>query len=161
MKSALYEKNLVSITSAPTGPLPEMKRVVEKLTKLEKLVDTIFPDRDQSSYMRSERSSDSSRRSYRYILPSKAVWKKLHEIDFSTTQGTKGPVRQSLWSNLDPNMTTNIQKLFSEKVEIFGHVELQKSDILMATVKICLRVSFHWKLSIWLSWPWQFVCRHY
>ncbi len=58
----------------------------------------------------------------------------------TTTQGNKGPSRQSLWANIDTNMTTNIQKLFSEKVEIFGPVELHKSDIMMAVVKICLRV---------------------
>jgi hypothetical protein len=51
-----------------------------------------------------------------------------------------------MWSNMDPNMTTNIQKLFSEKVEIFGPVELQKSDIIMAIVKIGLRVKFYLKI---------------
>ncbi len=67
MKSAILDKSLMSIFKDPVGPQPEMKRVVEKLTKLEKLVDSIFPDPDTNSYhLRSERSSDSSRRSYRY-----------------------------------------------------------------------------------------------
>ena len=65
----------------------------------------------------------------------------------STIPGMKTHSRSSVWSNFhDPNMTTNIQKLFSEKVEIFGQVELHKSDILMAIVKIGLRVSMSFHL---------------
>jgi hypothetical protein len=37
-------------------------------------------------------------------------------------------------------MATNINKLFSEKVEIFDEVEFHKSAILMAIVKIGVRV---------------------
>lgn len=58
----------MSLAKDPTGPQPELKQVVEKLTKLEKLVDSIFPDPDANLYLRSERSSDSSRRSYGYKL---------------------------------------------------------------------------------------------
>jgi len=68
MKSAIGDKNLMTLTKDPVGPQPEIKRVVENLTKLEKLVDSIFPDPDSSSYFKSERSSDSSRRSYRLVV---------------------------------------------------------------------------------------------
>jgi len=56
---------------------------------------------------------------------------------------SKGGLHQRpSWStNYDPNMSSNIQKLFSEKVEIFGDVGFQKSEILMSIVKIGLRVS--------------------
>lgn len=124
MKSAVLKNDLMAVSEDPKGPSQQMKKVTEVLTALEKQVDSIFPDND-SSYFKSERSSDSSRRSV------------------STTAGSKGPMRPSIWSSYDPNMATNIQKLFSEKVEIFGNVELHKSDILMAVVKIGLRVS--WK----------------
>jgi len=40
-------------------------------------------------------------------------------------------------------MVTNINKLFSEKIDIFSPVETHKSDILMCVVKIGLRVRFH------------------
>jgi hypothetical protein len=66
LKKAILEKDLMSITKDPVGPQHEMKQIVEKLTKLEKLVDSIFPDPDSNMYVKSERSSDSSRRSYRY-----------------------------------------------------------------------------------------------
>lgn len=122
MKSAVLRNDLMSISHDPNGPSQQMKQVIEVLTTLEKQVDSIFPDSDSSTFLKSERSSDSSRRSI-------------------STTGGRGPSRPSIWSGYNPNMATNIQKLFSEKVEIFGNVELHKSDIMMAVVKIGLRVS--------------------
>lgn len=69
MKDAVLQKDLVAIDEEPTGPQLEMRKVVDILTKLEKNVEPIYPDPDSASYLlKSERSSDSSKRSYRFIL---------------------------------------------------------------------------------------------
>ncbi|CAG7831601.1 unnamed protein product [Allacma fusca] len=122
IKETVLVRDLMAVRNEPDGPQPQMRKVIEILTKLEKYIDSVFPDMDSAAYFRSEKSSDSSKRSYN-----------------TTMQGSKGHHRGSMWSSLDPNMATNIQKLFSEKVEIFGEVGLHKSDILMSIVKIGLR----------------------
>ena len=66
MKSAVIDGDLVAMSEEPTSPHSEMRKIVELLTKLEKNVEPIYPDPDSSSFLRSERSSDSSKRSYRY-----------------------------------------------------------------------------------------------
>jgi len=66
MRSAIFEEDTLNCSKTPVAPRVQMKKVIEMLSKLEKQVDPIFPDSD-SSYMKSERSSDSSRRSVRYI----------------------------------------------------------------------------------------------
>jgi hypothetical protein len=67
MKDAVIGNNLVAMSEEPTCPHPEMKKIVDILTKLEKNVEPIYPDPDSSSFLRSERSSDSSKRSYRFV----------------------------------------------------------------------------------------------
>ena len=67
MKETVSGRDLMASKGEPVGPQPQMKKAVDILTKLEKYVDSIFPDVDTSSYFRSERSSDSSKRSYRCV----------------------------------------------------------------------------------------------
>ena len=46
------------------------------------------------------------------------------------------------YSNMDNNLMSNIQKLFSEKIEIFSAVEFSKVSVLTGIVKISLKVRF-------------------
>jgi len=65
MRDSVTKKNLISLTTDPVGPQPQMRKIVEILTKLEKYVESIFPDTDPIANLKSEKSSDSSKRSYR------------------------------------------------------------------------------------------------
>ena len=65
MKVAVLDRDLMTVNKEPEAPQIQMKKVVEILTRLEKYIDSIFPDQDSQSYFRSEKSSDSSKRSYR------------------------------------------------------------------------------------------------
>ena len=43
-------------------------------------------------------------------------------------------------STIDNNLMSNIQKLFSEKIEIFSAVEASKVSVLTGIIKISLKV---------------------
>ena len=52
---------------------------------------------------------------------------------------------KSSWSSLGPSqldssLLNNIQKLFSERIDLSGPVEHSKVSIVMAIIKICLKV---------------------
>ena len=48
----------------------------------------------------------------------------------------------------DSSLLSNIQKLFFEKIEVFGNVEFTKLSIVTGVIKIALKVSqFHLLLS--------------
>ena len=54
--------------------------------------------------------------------------------------------QKSSWSSLGPSqldssLLNNIQKLFSERIDLSGAVEPNKSSIVMAVIKICLKVN--------------------
>ena len=47
-------------------------------------------------------------------------------------------------SQLDSSLLNNIQKLFSERIDLSGTVEPNKGSIVMAIIKICLKVYIFW-----------------
>jgi vacuolar protein sorting-associated protein 51 len=100
-----------------------MKRVVEELGAIELVLNGLYDDQRN----RTSASSDSSRKTH-----------------FSLA----GVSRQyrSNWSNYTPSQlessfVSNIHRLFSERVEIFGSVEFSKVSILTGIIKISLKVS--------------------
>lgn len=53
--------------------------------------------------------------------------------------------QKSSWSSLGPSqldssLLNNIQKLFSERIDLSGTVEPNKGSVVMAIIKICLKV---------------------
>lgn len=59
--------------------------------------------------------------------------------------------QKSSWSSLGPSqldssLLNNIQKLFSERIDLSGAVEPNKSSIVMAVIKICLKVTMIWNV---------------
>ena len=46
-------------------------------------------------------------------------------------------------STVDTSLLSNIQKLFSEKIEIFSAVEFTRVSVLTGIIKISLKVSHH------------------
>ena len=66
----------------------------------------------------------------------------------------------AVFDSVDNSLMSNIQKLFSEKIEIFSAVEFSKVSVLTGIIKISLKVS----VVVILLWLWlllPFVCWYY
>ncbi|CAN7990517.1 unnamed protein product, partial [Ixodes hexagonus] len=93
-----------------------MKRVVEDVTAVDMRVGQLYEEG-----ARNERSSDSSRRTYPYSASGRAHW-------------------SSRWpSSVDHSLLSNIQKLFSEKIDIFTTVEFSRVSVMTGIIKIGLK----------------------
>ncbi|ESP00450.1 hypothetical protein LOTGIDRAFT_173187 [Lottia gigantea] len=104
-------------TIEPRNVRAVMKRVVEDITYIDVQVGQLYEEG-----VRKERSSDSSRRTHTY----------------SQSQQQRKPP----WSyspSVDNSLISNIQKLFSEKIEIFSSVESSKVSVLTGIIKISLK----------------------
>ncbi|XP_050047028.1 vacuolar protein sorting-associated protein 51 homolog isoform X1 [Dermacentor andersoni] len=93
-----------------------MKRVVEDVTAVDVRVGQLYEEG-----ARHERSSDSSRRTYPYSASGRAHW-------------------SARWpSSVDHSLLSNIQKLFSEKIDIFTTVEFSRVSVMTGIIKIGLK----------------------
>ena len=54
-------------------------------------------------------------------------------------------VISSIFSTIDNSLMSNIQKLFSERIEIFSAVEFSKVSVLTGIIKISLKVILNCK----------------
>nr|CAD7433318.1 unnamed protein product [Timema monikensis] len=97
-----------------------MKRVVEDIAAVDSQVGALYEEGQ-----RTEHSSDSSRRTHSVSLSRHA-----HRSNWSTYTP----------SHLDSSLVTNMQKLFSERIEIFSSVDFSKVSILTGIIKISLKV---------------------
>lgn len=100
-----------------------MKRVVEELASFEATLGELY-----ETGHRTAASSDSSRKTH-----------------ISNNLTASKQQFRSNWSNYTPtqlenSFVSNIHRLFSERVEIFGSVEFSKVSILTGIVKISLKV---------------------
>lgn len=107
-----------------------MKRVVEELATIEATMGDLY-----EAGNRTAASSDSSRKTY---ISNNLASSKQQQF-------------RSNWSNYTPtqlenSFVSNIHRLFSERVEIFGSVEFSKVSILTGIVKISLKVSLKKRL---------------
>lgn len=101
-----------------------MKRVVEELATIEATLGDLY-----EPGQRTAASSDSSRKTY---ISNNLASSKQQQF-------------RSNWSNYTPtqlenSFVSNIHRLFSERVEIFGSVDFSKVSILTGIVKISLKV---------------------
>lgn len=94
-----------------------MKRVVEDVTSVDSEVGQLYEEG-----VRHERSSDSSRRTYP-----------------STNRSHRSKYNAYAASTIDNSLMSNIQKLFSEKIEIFSAVEFSKVSVMTGIIKISLK----------------------
>ncbi|KAL5021768.1 hypothetical protein ScPMuIL_000923 [Solemya velum] len=104
-------------TIEPRNVRAVMKRVVEDITAIDSQVGQLYEEG-----VRKERSSDSSRRTHPYSL---------------TNPQKRGP--WNFTPSIDNSLMSNIQKLFSEKIEIFSAVEFSKVSVLTGIIKISLK----------------------
>ena len=102
-----------------------MKMIVDEITLIDSLVGDVYEEGS-----RAEHSSDSSRsrRTYSLIAGSSRHNRSLTPWNASIRSG---PIDQSLLSN--------IQKLFSEKLEIFSSIDFSKLSIVTGIIKITLK----------------------
>lgn len=97
-----------------------MKRVVEELMLIETVLSDLYESGTQTAA-----SSDSSRKTHFSVSTSKAQYR-------------------SGWSNctpanLEPMIVTNMHRLFSDKIDIFGSVQFTKVSILTGIIKLSLK----------------------
>ncbi|XP_076437425.1 vacuolar protein sorting-associated protein 51 homolog isoform X2 [Babylonia areolata] len=104
-------------TIEPRNVRAVMKRVVEDMTAIDLQVGQLYEEG-----VRRERSSDSSRRTHPH----------------SVSQQNKR-LQWSYSPSVDNSLMSNIQKLFSEKIEIFSAVEFSKVSVLTGIIKISLK----------------------
>lgn len=103
--------------SEPRGVRPAIKRILEEITRVDSHAAQLYEEGS-----RKDRSSDSSRRTHLSArMQQKSSWASL------------GP------SQLDSSLLNNIQKLFSERIDLSGPVEANKVSIVMAIIKTCLK----------------------
>uniref|UniRef100_A0A182S6Q2 Vacuolar protein sorting-associated protein 51 homolog n=1 Tax=Anopheles maculatus TaxID=74869 RepID=A0A182S6Q2_9DIPT len=107
-----------------------MKRVVEEISAIEAVLGELY-DSSVAPHggggSRTTASSDSSRKTHFSIAASK-------QSQFRSTWSTYTPQSQ-----LDSSFVSNMQRLFSEKIEIFAPVEFTKVSIITGIIKICLK----------------------
>ncbi|XP_068084735.1 vacuolar protein sorting-associated protein 51 homolog [Anabrus simplex] len=96
-----------------------MKRVVEDIAAVDGQVGALYEEGQ-----RTEQSSDSSRRTHSVTVSRHA---------YRSNWSSYAP------SQLDSSLVTNIQKLFSERIEIFSSVEFSKVSVLTGIIKISLK----------------------
>lgn len=105
-------------TIEPRNVRAVMKRVVEDVTAIDGQVGQLYEEG-----IRHERSSDSSRRTY----------------PCSASRQLRSNWSAYAPSTIDNNLMSNIQKLFSEKIEIFSTVEFSKVSVMTGIIKISLK----------------------
>lgn len=105
-------------TIEPRNVRAVMKRVVEDITAIDSQVGQLYEEG-----VRKEQSSDSSRRA--------------HSYSYAASQQKRG--QWNFTPSIDNSLMSNIQKLFSEKIEIFSPVEFSKVSVLTGIIKISLK----------------------
>ncbi|XP_058124428.1 vacuolar protein sorting-associated protein 51 homolog isoform X1 [Anopheles ziemanni] len=107
-----------------------MKRVVEEISAIDLVLGELY---DGSSHAhgtgsRTTASSDSSRKTHFSSIGTSK------QSQFRSTWSTYTPQSQ-----MDSSFVSNMQRLFSEKIEIFAPVEFSKVSIITGIIKICLK----------------------
>lgn len=107
-------------TSEPRTVRGVMKRVVEDITKMDSQVGLLFGEGVQKA-----NSSDSSKLTQTYGMSRQSV--------------QRGQFTYGNNPNIDTNLMNNIQKLFSERIEVFTSVEFSRVSVLTGVIKIALK----------------------
>ncbi|KAM6075555.1 vacuolar protein sorting-associated protein 51 homolog [Chlamydotis macqueenii] len=107
-------------TVEPRNVRAVMKRVVEDITAIDIQVGQLFEEG-----VRRAQSSDSSRRAFSVYSSSRAAGR------YAPSYTPSAP--------MDTHLLSNIQKLFSERIDIFSPVEFNKVSVLTGIIKISLK----------------------
>ncbi|CAM5154845.1 unnamed protein product [Natator depressus] len=107
-------------TIEPRNVRAVMKRVVEDTTSIDVQVGLLYEEG-----VRKAQSSDSSKRTF--------------SVYSSSRQQSRYAPSYTPSAPLDTNLLSNIQKLFSERIDIFSPVEFNKVSVLTGIIKISLK----------------------
>uniref|UniRef100_UPI00358F659C vacuolar protein sorting-associated protein 51 homolog n=1 Tax=Myxine glutinosa TaxID=7769 RepID=UPI00358F659C len=107
-------------TIEPRNVRAVMKRVVEDVTAIDIQVGLLYEEG-----VRKAHSSDSSKRTFSAYSSSR------QQSRYAPSYTTSAP--------MDTSLLSNIQKLFSERVDIFSTVEFSKVSVLTGIIKISLK----------------------
>jgi hypothetical protein len=111
-------------TVEPRAPRAVMKRVVEEITLVDRQAGALFEEGQRQA-----RSSDSSRRT----RPSASVARSWSAAANAAAGGGSGG------KPLDASLASNIQRMFVERIDVFGPVEFSRVAIVTGVVKIALK----------------------
>lgn len=107
-------------TIEPRNVRAVMKRVVEDITSIDLQVGLLYEEG-----VRKAHSSDSSKRTFSVYSNSR------QQSRYTPSYTPSAP--------MDTNLLSNIQKLFSERIDIFSPVEFNKVSVLTGIIKISLK----------------------
>ncbi|XP_072840482.2 vacuolar protein sorting-associated protein 51 homolog [Pogona vitticeps] len=107
-------------TIEPRNVRAVMKRVVEDATSIDVQVGLLYEEG-----VRKAQSSDSSKRTF--------------SVYSSSRQQSRYAPSYTPSAPMDTNLLNNIQKLFSERIDIFSPVEFNKVSVLTGIIKISLK----------------------
>lgn len=99
-----------------------MKRVVEDITTMDVQVGVFFEEG-----VRKATSSDSSK------------WTHTYSMSRGHAPGQRSQYNYGNNISMDTNLMSNIQKLFSERIEVFTSVDFSKVSVLTGIIKIALK----------------------
>lgn len=126
MKKSIEARDWLA-TLEPTAVRSVMRRIVNDLATVDAEVGQLFEEG-----ARTDRSSDSSRN--RRTLSTMG-----HTNKAATYGKSPGWNQQHSRGQLDQSLISNIQKLFSERIEIFSPVEFNRLSVVTGIVKISLK----------------------
>ncbi|XP_041477229.1 vacuolar protein sorting-associated protein 51 homolog [Lytechinus variegatus] len=106
-------------TIEPRNVRAVMKRVVEDITAIDSNVGSLYEEGTRKAH-----SSDSSKRTYQ---------------SFSVSRQPRTQRSYTPSTTFDTSLMSNIQKLFSERIEIFSSVEFSKVSVVTGIIKISLK----------------------
>ncbi|KAM9302421.1 vacuolar protein sorting-associated protein 51 homolog [Gastrophryne carolinensis] len=119
LRKSVETRDWVS-TIEPRNVRAVMKRVVEDITSVDVQVGLLYEEG-----VRKARSSDSSKRTFSVYSSSRLQGR------YAQSYTPSAP--------LDTSLLSNIQKLFSERIDIFSTVQFNKVSILTGIIKISLK----------------------
>lgn len=106
-------------TIEPRNVRAVMKRVVEDITAIDSNVGALYEEGTRKAH-----SSDSSKRTFQ---------------SFSVSRQQRTQRNYTPSTTFDTSLMSNIQKLFSERIEIFSSVEFSKVSVVTGIIKISLK----------------------
>uniref|UniRef100_A0A4W3HK37 Vacuolar protein sorting-associated protein 51 homolog n=1 Tax=Callorhinchus milii TaxID=7868 RepID=A0A4W3HK37_CALMI len=123
LRKSVETRDWVS-TMEPRNVRAVMKRVVEDITAIDVQVGLLYEEG-----VRKAHSSDSSKRTF--SVYSYSCSRQPTRYSYTPQVGKSAP--------MDTNLLSNIQKLFSERIDIFSPVEFNKVSVLTGIIKISLK----------------------
>ncbi|CAG8697917.1 960_t:CDS:2, partial [Racocetra fulgida] len=123
--------NLTDVSSQPTGVSKIWNSIVTELVLIEKEVVMLYGTEEENNLD----DQDTVRAPYAHSNSS-----------YSSINSNRPKTSNPFFASFT-HLTSHIDKLFSDRIEIFGIVEVGKPGIMMGVIKILLKVSINLEIS--------------